>query len=317
MDTSGRIAFRVLSRALLIGLALSLIGCGSDNSGTGGLLPDTIALPIGFQPEGVAISGNSLFVGSIPSGRVFKADILTGQGQVLVESTPGRNSIGLKVDQLGRLFVAGGQTGQAYVYDSETGADIEVYTLALGDTFINDVVVTPQAAWFTDSSNPVLYRVPINLDGSLGTTAEVTTLTLSGEFQFVPGVFNTNGIGAVPDGSTLVIVQSNTGKLFTVDPTIGDTKEIILGAESVPNGDGILIEGRTLFVVQNRLNQLAVITPAPDFATGALNQRITNPAFDVPTTVAASDGSLYLVNARFGIASPEAAEYSVVRIDKP
>jgi sugar lactone lactonase YvrE len=315
--SSVRITFRALSQALLIGLLISLIGCGSDNSGTGGLFPDIIALPIGFQPEGVAISGNSLFVGSIPSGRVFKADLVTGQGQVLVESIPGRNSIGLKVDELGRLFVAGGQTGQAYVYDSETGIDIEVYTLALGDTFINDVVVTPQAAWFTDSSNPVLYRVPINLDGSLGTPAEVTTLALTGGFQFVPGVFNANGIDAVPDGSTLVIVQSDTGKLFTVEPATGDTREIILGTESVPNGDGILLEGQTLFVVQNFQNQLAVITLAPDFTTGELNQRITNPAFDVPTTVAASDGSLYLVNARFGITSPEAAEYSVVRIDKP
>jgi hypothetical protein len=70
-------------------------------------------------------------------------------------------------------------------------------------------------------------------------------------------------------------------------------------------------------VVQNFQNQLAVITLALDLATGVLNQRITNSAFDIPTTVAAGDGSLYLVNARFGIASPEAAEYSVVRIDKP
>jgi sugar lactone lactonase YvrE len=280
-------------------------------------LPNIIELPIGFQPEGVAISGNSLFVGSIPSGRIFKADIATGQGQVLVESIPGRNSIGLKVDEVGRLFVAGGQTGQAYVYDAETGADMNVYTLAQGNTFINDVILTPQAAWFTDSRNPVLYRVPINLDGSLGTQADVTSLTLTGEFQFVLGQNNANGIASVPDGSTLIIVQSSTGKLFTVDPATGGTSEIILGAESVPNGDGILLQDLTLFVVQNRLNQLAVISLAADFTTGALNQRITNPAFDVPTTVAANDGSLYLVNARFGIASPEAAAYWVVRIDKP
>lgn len=324
MDTDGKqlssavkIVFRALARVLLVGLVTSLIGCGSDSSGTGEIPPDIITLPIGFQPEGIAISDDSLFVGSIPSGRVFKSNMVSGQGQVLVESIPGRSAIGLKVDELGRLFVAGGLTGQAYVYDAETGTEVDVFTLAQGNTFINDVVVTPQAAWFTDSRNPVLYRVPINPDGSLGTPAEVTALSLTGEFQFVPRQNNANGIAATPDGSILIIVQSGTGKLFTVDTTTGEAREIILGAESVPNGDGILLEGQTLFVVQNRLNLLAVITLAPDLTTGELNQRVTSPAFDVPTTVAASDESLYLVNARFGIANPEAADYSVVRIDKP
>jgi outer membrane protein assembly factor BamB len=321
--TPGKAALRLLAGMLAAMLWIGVIGCGSDHhapvgtAGTAGAVPDIIALPVGFQPEGVAVSGNSIFVGSIPSGQIYEADILTGQGRVLVDSVAGRNSIGLKVDDLGRLFVAGGQTGQAYVYDATTGADIAVFTLAVGTTFINDVIVTPQAAWFTDSQNPVLYRVPINPDGSLGTPAEVTSVPLSGDIQFVPDQFNANGIAAVPDGSMLIIVQSNTGQLFTVDPATGNTSEILLGADNVLNGDGILLEGRTLFVVQNQLNQLAVITLALDFATGVVNQPIIDPALDVPTTVAASDASLYLVNARFGIANPEAADYSIVRVDKP
>jgi len=44
--------------------------------------------------------------------------------------------------------------------------------------------------------------------------------------------------------------------------------------------------------------------------------RITSALFDVPTTMAASDGSFYLVNARFGTADRDAAEYTVVRIGK-
>jgi sugar lactone lactonase YvrE len=278
---------------------------------------DILALPAGFRPEGVAISGTSLFAGSIPTGRVFRADLTTGEGHVLVESQPGRNAIGLKVDGRGRLFVAGGQTGQAYVYDAATGGDLAVYSLAQGNTFLNDVIVTPQAAWFTDSRNPVLYRVPIGPDGSLAAPEAVTSLPLSGDFQFVDGVNNANGIAATADGATLVIVQSNTGKLFIVDPATGATREILLGGEAMPNGDGILLQGQTLFVVQNRLNQLAVITLTADLTAGTVDRRVTHPAFDVPTTVAASDGSLYLVNARFGVADPDTAEFSVVRIDKP
>ncbi len=83
------------------------------------------------------------------------------------------------------------------------------------------------------------------------------------------------------------------------------------------NGDGILLDGQTLFVVQNRLNQLAVLSLAADLATGTVEQRITDPAFDVPTTVAASNGHLFLPNARFGIPDPDTAQFAVVRIARP
>jgi sugar lactone lactonase YvrE len=305
---------------LLVGITLivSMAACSNSNNNAAPAVPDIITLPTGFRPEGVAISETSLFVGSIPSGRVFKADITTGLGAVLVNpAAPGRSSIGLKVDGRGRLFVAGGATGQAYVYDAGTGADIAVYSLATGTTFINDVTLAPDAAWFTDSSNPFLYKVPIAGDGTLGAQATVTQLPLSGDFVFVPGQTNANGIAATPDGATLIIVQSGTGKLFTVNPATGATHQINLGAESVPNGDGILLQGQTLYVVQNRLNLVAVVALSADLATGSVTGRTTSPAFDVPTTVAASDGSLYLPNARFGIANPDAADYAVVRIDKP
>jgi len=310
---------------LLFGLAFlsGIAACGSDDDkGTQAPIvivsqpTSSMALPAGFRPEGIAISGTSLFVGSIPSGRVFKADITTGQGQVFINPAAGRSAIGLKVDGRGRLFVAGGATGQAYVYDAGTGTDIAVYSLATGTTFINDVTLAADAAWFTDSRNPVLYKVPIGSDGTLGAT--VTPLTLSGDFVFVEGVNNANGIAATPDGATLIIVQSSTGKLFTVNSATGATREISLGAESVVNGDGILLQGQTLYVVQNRSNQVAVIALSADLASGTVTQLVTCPtAFDVPTTVAASNGSLYLPNARFGIANADTAEYSVVGIDKP
>jgi sugar lactone lactonase YvrE len=303
-------------------LVLGLFGCGNDNDRV--VLQDVIQLPAGFQPEGIAISGTSLFTGSIPTGRIFRADITTGQGQVIVDpGATGRNAIGMKVDGRGRLFVAGGATGQAYVYNAQTGAEIAVLTFATGTTFINDVIVTPDAAWFTDSFNPVLYKVPIPSDDALNLPipALETQLSLTGAFaaSFVsgPGQFNANGIAATPDGSTLIIVQSNAGKLFTVNPATGATAEINLGAEDVANGDGILLQGQTLYVVQNQTNQLAVVTLSADLTTGTVIRRVTNAAFDVPTTVAATDGSLYLVNARFGVADPGNAAYSAVRIDKP
>jgi sugar lactone lactonase YvrE len=306
--------------ALGLAFLMGLSACSSSDTVDPS---DIIPLPDGFQPEGIAISGTKLYTGSIPTGRIFRADITTRQAKVLVDAgAAGRSAIGMKVDGRGRLFVAGGQKGKAYVYDAETGDDITLYTLATGTTFINDVIVTPNAAWFTDSSNPFLYKVPINADGSLGSPSSVSALSLSGDMKFIAGQFNSNGIAATPDGATLIIVQSNTGKLFTVNPATGATKEIILRTtdnkpDNVVNGDGILLQDQTLFVVQNQQNSIAKITLSADFSAGIVAGRVSSPGFDVPTTVAASDGSLYLVNARFGVDNPDTAAYSVVRIDKP
>jgi hypothetical protein len=299
--------FAVVLFSLVVG------GCSGDGAR---VPPDVIALPVGFSPEGIAIAEGRLYVGSIPTGQIYRAELTTGEGAVLVTQRTGRSAIGLKVDGRGRIFVAGGQTGKAFIYDAASGADLAEYTLTLSTpTFVNDVILTPDAAWFTDSRNQVLYRVAIPSDGSLGGQEAVSTLTLSGDIQIDPAVNNLNGIAF--SGTKLIVVQSNTGFLFNVDPVSGVTTRIDLGAETVINGDGILLEGQNLFVVQNRLNLLAVVDLAPDLASGTLRTRITSPLFDVPTTMAASDGSFYLVNARFGIADPGTADFTVVRIAKP
>ena len=300
------------SRTAFTALALAVVTIAAGTAAAASSYPSTIPLPRGFQPEGIAIRANSFYVGSIPTGAVYRGDLRTGSGAVLVEGQSGRAAIGVAVDNRNRLFVAGGPTGKAFVYDARTGADVAEYTLAPG--FINDVVVTRTGAYFTNSARAELYRIPIGNGGGLGSTVE--TIPLTGDFQQAAG-FNANGIDATPNGRWLVIVQSNTGKLFRVDPSTGATKEIALGGESVPNGDGILLQGQTLFVVQNQLNRLAVIALSAGFTTGTVIQLVSNPNFDIPTTVAANDGSLFLVNARFGIANPDAAAYSVVRIAKP
>lgn len=297
---------------LTILTCLSLTACVGETTAP----LDTISLPNAFQPEGISARGDFIYVGSIPTGAIYRADITTGTGSVLVASQAGRASIGLKVDGRDRIFVAGGGTGKAFVYDAVTGQDLATYTLTQATpTFINDVVLTADAAWFTDSRNPVLYRVPIPADGAIAAQEAVSTLTLSGDFQFVTGVNNLNGIAS--SGPLLIAVQSNTGFLFTVDPASGVTKKIDLGTETVVNGDGIFLEGQTLFVVQNRLNQVAVIDLSSDFTKGTVRARITNPLFDVPTTLAAAGTSFYAVNARFGVQVSPDTSYSVVRFSRP
>jgi sugar lactone lactonase YvrE len=276
--------------------------------------PQVIQLPRGFQPEGIEVGrGTTFYVGSVANGAIYRGNLRTGSGSILVPGQSGRAATGIELDRFNRLFVAGAGTGDAYVYNARTGALIRTYDFAGSDTFINDIVVTRNAAYFTDSRKAVLYVVPIGNGGALG---NFRTLPLTGDFTLADG-FNLNGIDATANGKTLIAVQSNTGRLFRIDPTTGVTRLISLGGESVPNGDGILLTGKTLYVVQNQLNRVAVIALSPELASGRVVMRLTDPDFAVPTTIDDHGRRLYAVNARFGIANPSTAEFQVVQLSKP
>jgi hypothetical protein len=302
--------------AVLVALAAVVALPSSAHRGKD--FPKTIALPTGFQPEGIAIHGKTFYVGSIASGAVYSGDVRTGSGAILVQPVAGRSSIGVEFDRRNdRLFVAGGNTGKGFVYDADDGALIKEYQLTtLTPRFINDVVVTRKAAYFTDSNNKQLYRVSIAKDGSLAAAAE--TLPLTGDLVMAAGN-NANGIDATANGKWLVIVQTNLGKLFRVNPRTGVTREIDLGGANVVNGDGILLEGRTLYVVQNRSNQIAVVKLSHRLKRGTIKRVITDPLFDVPTTIDDVGDLLYAVNARFGTTGPTPpaqAAYNLVRVEK-
>jgi hypothetical protein len=302
---------RLRNLGLLVALALALT---TSVAAAAAAFPATIPLPRGFQPEGIAIRGNTFYVGSIPTGAVYRGNVRTGQGAVLVQGGSGRAAIGLEIDNRNRLFVAGGPTGDGYVYNARTGALIRSYELTSSSTtFINDVVVTRTGAYFTDSRQARLYRIAIGRGGGLATS--VQTIPLAPPFQ-LQGAFNANGIDAAPNGRWLIIVQSSTGKLFRVNPATGATREISLGGESVPNGDGILLDGRTLYVVQNQLNRIAVIRLNASLTSGTVRTRITDSRFAVPTTIDDHGRRLYAVNARFG-APPSTTDYQVVQVRKP
>lgn len=159
----------------------------------------------------------------------------------------------------------------------------------------------------------------IGPSGRPGAPTSFTTVSLSPPFQQgASDTFNVNGIDATSSGKTLVIVQSVTGKLFTVTPS-GRTNEITLaGSESVPNGDGILLDGRMLYVVQNALDVVAKIALAPNLRSGRVARRISSPGnLDFPTTIAEQGSRLYAVNARFDFPSPNASTpYWVTKLSK-
>lgn len=269
--------------------------------------PATIPLPAGFQPEGIATGpGPVAYLGSRVDGDLYRVDLATGHGEVFSPG-PGTPSLGMKIDgPHHRLYVAGGTGGDARVVDTRTGAVLARHQFATGTTFVNDVVLTPESAWFTDSRNPVLYGVTRR--------GELRRLPLTGDYVHQPDVNNGNGITRTPDGRSLLVVQSATGLLFRVDPATGHTRAVDLGGTVLTNGDGMLLEGRTLYVVQNRLNRIAVLRLDAAGRRGVLVDEITDPRFDVPTTVARYGGRLYLPNARFTTPPTPETPYDVVAV---
>lgn len=312
---------RIVTRALTAIAVAGLLAASSATAaiaappgGQGGVV-DQILLPDGFQPEGIAIdSKGTAYFGSLADGDIYAASVKSGEGEIISEG-PGIPAAGLKVDQRGRLFISGGPSGIARVVDTATGEELARYQLAAPGAFINDVVLTRDGAWFTNSTAAELYFLPIPRSGDLPDPSEIVTLPITGEWVQQDG-FNANGIALTTNRQALLVVQSATGTLYRVDPETGVATGVDLGGYSLQNGDGLLVVNRTLYVVQNQLNQIAEFRLDVQGTSGTLESIITSDAFRVPTTVAQYGSSLYLPNARFGTPPTPTTDYDAVRVDR-
>ena len=272
--------------------------------------PPEIALPGGWAPEGITDGrGTTAYVGSLSAMGIAKVNVRTGAVDPL-EASAGEVIVGLDYERsANRRWAAGGPTGEVRAYDAATGELLETYTFGPG--FLNDVVVTEDAVYVTNSNVQELEVIPLPADGSLPDPDDAFALPLTGELEFQTG-FNANGIVAFE--GWLILVQSNTGLLFRVDPATGVADTIELGGASVSFGDGLELRGSTLFVVRNQLEQVAVVKLRDGAASGRLVDTLTNPALDIPTTTALVAGRLWTVNARFGTPVTPATPYALTRL---
>ncbi len=328
-------------RNIIFLIALLLVSCQKDDLilddnlnmdapvALKAVYPDVLPLPTGFQPEGIVIGPqHDFYVGSFVSGRIYKGDLRTGEGEIFITPQIPTQAIGLTIDKRsGYLYVSGGFTGTASVYNYKTGAHVQTFVLTTpGNTLINDVIVTRDAAYFTDSFSPVLYKIPLEANGGLPSQSDVVNIPLTG-FSMIPiglpgfpvPIFG-NGIDADPSGNTLIVANLDRGELYAVDPASGEATLIDLGGAPVFYADGILLDGKTLYVVQNVLNQIAIIQMSNDLLSGTIVDIITHDDFGVPATIDEFGNSLYAVNAHFDLAPPPGifpdVEFEVVRVEK-
>jgi sugar lactone lactonase YvrE len=274
--------------------------------------PDLIPLPADFGPEGIAVgNGSTFYAGSLAAstrGQILVGNLRTGEFATLV-APDGVPAIGMKHDARSHLlFVARGGSGMGTVFDAASGDVVASYQFRAAPTFINDVVITREAAYFTDTQAPFLYRVALGPGGE--PAADAIEIPL-------PASFRTNGIVATRNGEHLFVVDGATAQLYRLDTVTHTPVAVDLGGDTLPNADGLLLDGKTLYVVQNFRNRMAVVRLSPDDLSGAIVRFITEPftsnaSTKVPTTIAEFGNALYAVTAGFAAPSPD----FVVRVAK-
>ena len=284
--------------------------------------PETYDLPgDAVFPEGITVheAAGTFYVGASAGGAIFEADVASGEVRVFTDGDLPM-ALGMSVDDHGRLFVAGGASGQVAAYDLADGELLATWTVADPDgTFVNDLVAHDGAVYVTDSFRPVLYRIDAGPDADLAGGELGVHLSFEGSpFQYVEG-FNANGIVPTPDGEALIVVQSATGQLYRIGLNEGSISVVASNQAPVFAGDGLVLDGDVLWVVQNEFEQIVPLRLTPDgFEARGDGPPLRSDLFAFPTTAAAYDGSLFVVNSQFDRQGGEPElPFQVVRVALP
>jgi hypothetical protein len=284
-------------------------------------------------PEGIATDGSYLYVGSNSTGAVYRGRLESRTTSLfLPPGADGRTSLtGLQVAGR-RLILAGGATGQLWVYDLPTRRLLSRWTVpggvAAGATFVNDEALGADGSVFvTDSFRPVLYRLrrtQVQGRPRPGIGVLPVWLDLAGRIPFGAG-FNVNGADVTADGRYLLAVTTNTGRLYRVRLANREVRRVEVSGSTLVDGDGLLLRhgqdvrhaagrgpgaggglgpGGPLYVVRNVDNQVARLALSADALYARVVLTATAPTFKVPTSLIIAGGRMLLPNSQFGAATP-------------
>lgn len=293
--------------------------------------PSTYVVP-GTNPTaifGVAVEERTgALYSSRADGEVLRGQVGTPElTSFLPAGADGRTeAYGMKIDDRGRLYVAGGTTGLVFVHDTRTGALLATFDSGRRDGFVNEVALAPNGdAYLTDSYLPAVYRIPrAAVDRPAAGVAPLERwLDATGSIPYdATAGFGFNLIGAAVsrDGRHLLTVTFNTGRLYRVDLRTREVVQVDLGGEPV-FGDGILLDGTTLYAVDAQADRIDTVVLDRDLAAGTVVSRTGRPEFRSPTKIAAWRGDLLVNNSQFKTAfatgSPPEFPYTLSRFPAP
>lgn len=156
-------------------------------------------------------------------------------------------------DRTNHLFVAGCLYVKAFVDDADAGALIMEYQLNNSGEFgpVNDLTITRDAVYFSDSFRPVLYRLPLSRHGGIPLDpGAATEVSLPGDFtNSGPFCCAGNSIVSTPNGSTLIIGHSNLARRYRLGTPNGDVERIAVDGPLTGFLDGIAMQGDTLHIM--------------------------------------------------------------------
>jgi hypothetical protein len=212
----------------------------------------------------------------------------------------------------GWLWAVGSQGSEGLVLavNARTGA-VEA-TITVPDAgFLNDLAISKDAVWVTDSQVDRLLKVKLGKHHR--SAGGYTTLALSGDWP-TPDGFRANGIGTLKHGR-LLLDHSTAGGLYTVDPRTGATKAVtITGSPAITSGDGLAVRGSKVYVVRGSSDTSVTELKLRSTRAGVkaeVLRTLTDSTLDVPSTAALIGDKLWAVNARFGVASPDSESFWV------
>lgn len=289
----------------LTALVLSATACSKDQDKPAtqfDIKQDTYTLP-GSQlfPEGIAYNpGKGIFyVGSTTNGDVVQVNVETGAASTFATGSA-QNRLdcrGMKTDSRNRLWIAGGAENKIHVLNPD-GTLLKTWdTKALFNSgFINDCALDANYVYFTDSRVQKVYRAAVGAD-TPGEVEEWLTFTNT-QLPYGAG-FNANGIALTADGRYLLIVISNTGKVFRIDRSSKAIAEITLD-QPVTAGDGLWLTDNKLFVSRNTTGQIFPVQLDNAFTQGTVGAGFgTNLQFN--TTIARADKYFLVVNSQLNL----------------
>lgn len=249
-------------------------------------------------PESIAYDAvtGDFYVSNTEDGTIYQGNARNGPAELSVflhARTDGRNVVmGLALDERGRLFMAGGASGRAYIYNTENGTLVEVLeTPPTARTLLNDVIVTEQAAYLTDSFRPTLFRIPLDTESlEIEPWLDLTATPVRyGEGN------NLDGIVADESGRYLVTIQPNTGLLYRIDTETKEVSGIDLEG-NLGTGNGLFLDAQTLYVVNDEGGEIIPVNLSVDFTRGVIGTSFTDASLKFPTALAKAGERLLVVN---------------------
>jgi hypothetical protein len=198
------------------------------------------------------------------------------------------------------------------VYAATSGRLLEEIIFG-DDMVINDVLVTEKAVYCTDSVSTILYKIPLEDDGKVFSSA-VEKIEMTG-FEMNPDSFNANGLVGDFDGKQLVIVNISMGVLYLVDTESGVATPVnVQGEEQLfQNGDGLYMDGRTLYIMQNFAQKVAVVELSNDLTQGTFIKNLVSDDFSIPTTIMGFGDCIYAINTHFLEFTAEGADTASIQ----